>query len=148
MSSASSLSLIERNFDIWDHIARLLHKHKRMFVDPQGKAHLETEPWEPMCEMVDKRDHYVLRVDLPGVDKSSITLTLDNDKVLRVRGEKKRDDEGYTRFCELVYGFFDRSVSIPGDVDTSALSASSDNGVLTVILPKSKLVVSTRIVVN
>lgn len=153
-------SIVRPGVDFWDHIARMLYKQRRFFMDPHGQAHMETEPWEPPCEIVETTDAYIARVELPGVDKKLATLTLENNKTLWVRGQKHRPGEhppspagtdapaapvGSTVFCDIVYGFYARKLELPGDVAVDGIRAKMDNGVLTITMPKSKVQTSTII---
>jgi HSP20 family molecular chaperone IbpA len=120
-------------------------KRRKLFVDHSGISHLEAEPWEPPYELTEAQETYVARLELPGVDKRSVTLTLENNKTLRVRGTKQRpgepelgavtppppeDDEARRRaqpptvlFCDIVYGFWVRTIELPGDVAVENISA-------------------------
>jgi len=159
---SDDLAVARTGFNFWDHIARILYKQRKFFIDPQGQAHLEAEPWEPPCEVVETKDMYIARVELPGVDKKMITLTLENNKTLWVRGQKYRPGEhtagaaspppteGETPaqvpiFCDIVYGFWAKKLELPGDVAVEHIVAAMENGVLTITMPKSKVSTSTII---
>jgi HSP20 family protein len=80
-----------------------------------------------------------LEVELPGVRDEDIDVSL-NDNVLTIRGEKRferRDEKENFHFVERSYGTFQRSVQLPFPVNPEQVRASSDNGVLTVTLPKT-----------
>jgi len=160
---SDDLAVARTGFNFWDHIARILYSQRKFFVDPHGQAHLEAEPWEPPCEVVETSESYIARVELPGVDKKLITLTLENNKTLWVRGQKYRpgdhplstatapaqEGEGTPSqvpiFCDIVYGFWAKKLELPGDVAVDNIVAAMDNGVLTINLPKSKVHTSTII---
>lgn len=168
--SSDDLTVARTGFNFWDHIARILYKQRKFFIDPQGQAHLEAEPWEPPCEVVETSDSYIARVELPGVDKKLITLTLENNKTLWVRGQKYRPGEHPMNapspvpqegeeggkgapaapaqvpiFCDIVYGYWAKKLELPGDVAVDSIAASMENGLLTITLPKSKVHTSTII---
>lgn len=163
--SSEDRTLTKKDFDFWDHIARLMWRNRKLFVDSTGKAHLEAEPWEPLCEIIDEGDYYVARFEVPGMDKSTLNLTLENHKTLCLRGTKTRPGEpelGVTPtaeeeqrlkkkkvlYTDIVYGFWSRKVELPGDVDSDNISAKAENGVLTIVLPKLEVSTSTTIKID
>ncbi len=78
-------------------------------------------------------EQVTVRVELPGVLKEDIAVNVNND-ILTISGERKAP-ERYIR-NEISYGKFERSLSLPYPVDVEKVSASQENGVLTVVLPK------------
>ncbi|HPA25974.1 MAG TPA: Hsp20/alpha crystallin family protein [bacterium] len=86
------------------------------------------------------KDDLVIKSTIAGVKPENIDISIDND-VLTVRGERKMEekiiDEDYF-YQECYWGNFSRSIVLPVEVKTDEVEASLKNGVLTVILPKSK----------
>ena len=83
-------------------------------------------------------DAYYIEVDLPGVKKDDININVD-DNTLTISGERKikeehKEDNFYK--VESVYGKFERSFSLPEDVDTDKIEAEHKNGVLEIKIPK------------
>ena len=83
-------------------------------------------------------DAYYIEVELPGIKKEDINIDV-NDEVLTVSGERKieeesKDDEFYR--IESRYGKFERSFTLPEDVDSDKIEATSNNGVLEIKIPK------------
>jgi HSP20 family protein len=77
--------------------------------------------------------------ELPGVTEQDIDVSLDDD-VLTIRGEKKferKDEKEIYHFVECSYGTFQRSLRLPFPVDPEQVQASFENGVLTVMVPKT-----------
>ncbi len=87
-------------------------------------------------EFTDTDKAIKLEAELPGVDENDIEVDL-ADNLLTIRGEKKIDEEdkdnGYSR---RAYSSFQRSMSLPFDVDPDAVDAKFKNGVLKLTLPK------------
>lgn len=81
-----------------------------------------------------------ITAELPGVSEQDIDVSLDDD-VLTIRGEKKferKDNKENFHFVERSYGTFQRSLRLPYAVDAEQVQASFENGVLTVMLPKTE----------
>ncbi len=84
--------------------------------------------------------------DLPGVSEDEVHVSLDDD-LLIIRGERRRDrtrEKDNVRFSERSYGGFYRAVRVPHEIDADAISATFENGVLTIVLPKDPRAVRGR----
>lgn len=84
----------------------------------------------------DKGKSIELHAELPGVDEDDVEVELD-DNLLTIRGEKKtEEDDEETGYSRRAWSSFQRSMSLPFDVDPDAIEASFKNGVLKLKLPK------------
>lgn len=96
--------------------------------------------WMPAVDLVEKDDEFVVKVELPGVSKDDVKITL-HDNVLTIRGEKKEEkvskDSNYHRL-ERSYGSFQRSFTLPTSVKQDKVEAEYRDGVLTITLPKAE----------
>lgn len=95
--------------------------------------------WSPALDVYDDKDRFVVSVELPGMKKEDISLSI-QDGVLAVSGERKHEregKEGETFRSERYFGRFQRSVTLPAAVDTSKVTASYKDGILAIDLPKS-----------
>jgi HSP20 family protein len=94
--------------------------------------------WMPAMDLVETEDHFVLRADLPGMTEDDVKIEFE-DGALTVSGERKAEheskNEGYYR-VERAFGSFSRSLTLPQGVDPESVTASFDNGVLEVRIPK------------
>jgi HSP20 family protein len=94
--------------------------------------------WMPAMDLVEADDNFVLRADLPGLTQDDIKIEFE-DRTLTVSGERKAENEvkkdGYVR-VERAFGSFSRSLTLPQGVDPEAVTASFENGVLEVTIPK------------
>lgn len=94
--------------------------------------------WVPAMDLVETEDAFVLRADLPGLTSDDVKIELE-DRVLSVSGERRFEHEdkgtGYYQ-VERGSGTFQRSLTLPEGVDADAISASFENGVLEVRVPK------------
>lgn len=128
--------------DLASEFTTMQHEIDRMFDRFRGGVVDDnaTSTWLPAVDIVEKANGYLVSVELPGVDKKDVKITVQND-VLTVRGEKKQESEktgeNYHR-VERSYGIFQRSFTLPTSVKNSQIEASYDNGVLTISLPKAE----------
>lgn len=81
-------------------------------------------------------DHYVLHADLPGIDPGSVDVNVDGG-TLTVRAERSAGPDQDVQWLanERFTGTFQRQLSLGDNIDTAAISATYDNGVLTVTIP-------------
>ena len=124
--------------DIADRYSRLFGTHlpMRERLELLGK---DIE-WKPAADIVERDDEYLIKAELPGVDRDDIDINLEND-VLTITGERKLEETketDKTHRVERFYGRFSRSFRVPDDVDASAIKAQSSDGVLKLHLPKTK----------
>lgn len=101
-----------------------------------------TDSFVPKCNIEEKRKHYLVEVEIPGVDPNDVIIELDGN-VLTIKGERKRkieteDEENKVHVIEQSYGSFHRSFTLPDNVDADAIDAKNKNGILTIKLPKKK----------
>ncbi|WKG02509.1 Hsp20/alpha crystallin family protein [Mycolicibacterium sp. HK-90] len=81
-------------------------------------------------------DHYVLTADLPGVDPGSVDVNVDNGTLTISAHRTARSEESAQWLAnERFFGNFRRQLSLGDGIDTSAISATYENGVLTVTIP-------------
>ena len=96
--------------------------------------------WLPSVDVLEEKDHYVFRADVPGVELDQIEVVFE-DSMLTISGERKDKEEsekdGYRRI-ERSYGSFRRSFRLPDTIDADNISAKSDKGVLEVRVPKQE----------
>lgn len=98
------------------------------------------EEWVPTFNFYEKEGRYVLKAEIPGVDKKDLTIAVENN-ILTVSGKKetKKEEEGANFYLqESAYGSFSRSLRIPGDIQEDKVEASFKDGVLEVAIPKAE----------
>ena len=98
---------------------------------------LEPASWSPAVDLVETAEAYVVVADVPGVDPSTIDLSLTGN-VLTIRGVKPDEhaSEASGPLRERLFGPFHRQIVLSGAVDFEATQAEARNGVLKIRLPK------------
>lgn len=81
---------------------------------------------------------YHVEVDLPGIKKEDITISVEENKLV-ISGERKHKEEikeeNYYK-VESSFGSFSRSFSLPEEADIENIHAESQDGVLEIVVPK------------
>ncbi len=91
-------------------------------------------------------DHYVLTADLPGVDPGSIDVTTDNGTLtLTAHRSARSEDSVQWLTSERFFGTYRRQLSLGDGIDASRISATYENGVLTVTIPVAEAAKPRRI---
>lgn len=106
--------------------------------------------WAPAIDMIDRKDEFVLRADLPGLTEKDVEVTV-QDNMLTVKGERKAETEEKKddyHCCERTYGAFTRILTLPAGVQADKVKATFKNGVLEVRMPKAPEAKGTKIEVK
>lgn len=109
------------------------------FLSPVRRRAVTTEGViSPNIDFFDRSGELVIHVELPGVKKEEIDLTITDDRLI-IKGEIKRPEgikeEDYI-LNERSFGPFTRTINLPNDVDKSSVKASLKEGVLEIILTR------------
>lgn len=94
----------------------------------------------PRVDVTEDNENLYVHAEVPGVDKNDIKINLVGD-VLTISGEKKseqKDEKKNYYRIERNYGAFSRSFTLPAEIKIENISASYDNGVLNITLPKTE----------
>ena len=106
--------------------------------------------WTPALDLYQNNDNVVAVVELPGMRKEDIEISL-NDGTLTIGGERKSETdsnaENATR-TERFTGKFRRTITLPTRVDANKVNATYKDGILTVTLPKAEEAKPKQIQVN
>jgi len=106
---------------------------------PVGNG-VATSAWLPSVDVFEDKESLKIVAELPGLKPEDVKITLENG-TLTLRGEKKQVAEEKTERVhryERSYGSFERSFALPKTVDADKVSATFENGVLSVTLPKAE----------
>ncbi len=98
--------------------------------------------WRPRMDLIETEEAYRLHLDMPGMSTDDIKISYqDNELVVSGERTSKRADEGeeFVR-VERSFGQFRRAFTLPRTVDADSISATYENGVLTVTVPKTETV--------
>lgn len=108
------------------------------FFDENVKSGIAPSAWRPMTDIYETKDAYVFKVELPGFKKEEIKVEFANETLI-LRGERKQEEETKNESChrlERSYGMFERSFTIPKNVDAKKIDAELKDGILVLTIPK------------
>lgn len=131
--------MLARRTDLFEPFMELQREIDKLFSDFMKPFRMDVE-FLPRVDAYETEDKVVLEVELPGVKKDDLKVTVE-DGVLKICGEKKSEREEKNRNYRLVersYGKFERSFVLPDYVDVKNISAKYVDGVLTLEMPKKK----------
>ena len=105
--------------------------------------------WTPALDLYQNNDNIVAVVELPGMRKEDIEISL-QDGTLTISGERKVEGglENSATRTERLTGKFRRTITLPTRVDASKVTASYKDGILTVTLPKAEEAKPKQIQIN
>jgi len=134
--------------DDWDpfsEIDRIQKEMNRMFRDSFGRGRNQfslfnkQQPFDLETDMRETKSHYIVKMDIPGMDKSNINIEVKGN-VLVVSGERNEFNEQNNKNNffrrERSFGYFSRTVPLPDGVDENSISAEYKKGVLTIKIAK------------
>ena len=153
-SPPSATPFANRSFDsdAWDpfqEFRSMQHQMDQMFNDAFGRFQSSPDfpalwgetSFSPNMDLDEKKDRYIVRFDVPGVDASDISVDL-NERELTISGtvdaESEHEDRNALR-RERRSGRFKRSLTLPGAVNPNAMDIDYKEGVLIITIPKADL---------
>ena len=110
----------------------------------------ELVAFNPSIDLVDTSDYLQVKVELPGVKKDDVEISLKED-LLTIKGEKKeeREEKDENRYyVESTYGTFSRRLTLPSLVKNDQVKATFEDGILVITLPKAEEEKATEVKVE
>jgi HSP20 family protein len=108
------------------------------FINGEASQEVSNRSWAPAVDIRETEEAFLVHAELPGLSKDDVEITLENN-ILKLTGERRFEkdveEKEYHRI-ERAYGAFTRAFSLPSRVDSSGVSASFTDGVLTITVPK------------
>lgn len=108
------------------------------------------EKWGPKLDISKGRKAIIVKAEIPGIEAKDFDISIDG-RSLNIRSEKKQEqtekEETYYR-VERSYGYFNRTIELPAEVDPNKVDASNKKGILKIKLRKTKSSETKRIKVT
>src|SRR6266536_3553342 len=105
-------------------------------VQQQGSGRAMATAWAPALDISERKDAYLVTVELPGVKPDDLQITLE-DSLLTIQGERHvANDSSEQQFhrVERRYGAFRRSITLPAHVMAEGIEATVEGGVLQILV--------------
>ena len=102
----------------------------------------------PVASVVEDGDAYLLRVEMPGVNKEGLEISVENNELTIIGRRDSAQIEGTLIHRESRTEDFRRVFEFDPSIDTSKILARIDQGVLTLTLPKAEQVKPRKITVS
>ena len=106
--------------------------------------------WGPKVDVSEGRKDIIVKAEVPGIEAKDLDISI-NGRRLNIRGEKTQEqtenEETYYR-VERSYGYFNRTIELPAEVDPNKVDASYKKGILKIKLRKTKSSETKRIKVT
>lgn len=111
--------------------------------EAEGEQEIEESDWVPAADVYERENLYVVALDLPGIDREALDISIDEDK-LSIRGVRTIED-GNERRAERPRGRFLRRFGLPQSIEQQGITAEYKDGVLRLTLPKRQAKPSQRV---
>ncbi len=117
-----------------------LSKKMNDFVGEFDKGfNIEFGSFAPRIDIAEDEKSIFFHVELPGIKKEDVKVSITDGNIMMIKGEKKREekveDKSFIR-VERNYGSFSRSFELPNNVKTDSIAAKFEDGVLNISLEK------------
>ena len=145
------MSLVQQN-NPWSFFEQLQRELYTPTTNKRSKQVSKTKQanWAPLVDINESETAYALAADLPGMTPKDIDISTEKG-VLTIKGERKiqaLDNNEKQPHLERQSGTFFRRFTLPDSVDVDAISAKSENGVLTINIPKQEVLAPRKIEVK
>ena len=124
----------------------------RFFTEPFELAWYgrDGKEWLPKLDVISENDGVTVRMEIPGVFPKNVDVSV-RDNILTISGHKESSSQEESKdfyVSEREFGSFRRSIELPPGCDAERVTASQDNGVLTVKVARAKEASPKRIAVK
>lgn len=126
-------------FDPFD----LVRDLDRLFDAPTGRS----GAWLPRVDVFERDANLVVRAEVPGTDAESLDVTVEGGTltIAGTRSFTSENENGGFHRKEIFEGQFKRTVLLPEGVDAEAITATSKDGMLEIVIPKRPEVLPRKV---
>jgi len=127
----------------WSEIIITMQKDMERLMDEVANrkppsVHFAPKAWQPAIDVFETDSEVVILLELAGVNENEIEVTVQHD-ILTIRGTRKDIKRGIKRTysqMEILWGPFERNVTLPANINVDEIKAFYEAGILEVVLPK------------
>ena len=102
------------------------------------QAEADASPWRPFVDIYERADAIILVVELPGVCKDDLSVTVDKG-ILSIEGYRHKEippEAVHVHQMEIPHGPFRRTIALHGSADIHTIAADFKDGLLTIQIPR------------
>lgn len=102
---------------------------------------IETGGFNPRIDILEEENSILVHAEIPGIDKQDVKISMNEDRMLTIKGEKKRKQKEEGKHFirgERAFGSFSRSFVLPENIDPAGISAKFNNGVVEITILKKE----------
>ena len=135
---------LSREFNsVFDDLARTFDYMLSPFLPMKTWWSSSIEPLsvrEPLVDLVDKGNKYLIIADLPGYEKNDIEIQLNKDTLMLTTQKKTENEQSNQEYLhrERTYSSSERIINFAEEIDPTKVEAKMNNGVLEVVAPKKE----------
>jgi HSP20 family protein len=136
----------DNEWNPYEEMQRMQHEMEQLFDDSFSRFHLKTPLGSlsktPDVDLQEKPDQYIVTLNVPGADESSLDVKLENQQLqisIKTEHTENQTDEknGDYKYRERFVGEFHRTLTLPGPANAAQMKTDLHNGVLTITIPKA-----------
>ena len=152
MTITTSLDVFEDLRNAQDELLRMTRMPAQWLAQlgPQPGGGYAGQAWAPAVDITERKDNYLVTAEVPGVDAAGLEVTF-ADGLLTIQGERHPADAApgdKAHRAERRHGAFRRSITLPSHVQADKINATTQDGVLQIVLPKTDQVRAKHIQVH
>jgi HSP20 family protein len=134
----------------WKNFEKATNKMNQIANEFEKGFAIETSGFNPRVDLIEDEKHYYINIELPGVNKEDVKISINQENILTIKGEKKSLNNENTSFLrtERFFGSFARNFALPDNLDCEKISAKYIDGILEVSLPKVEPPLPKEIEIN
>ena len=106
--------------------------------------------YSPKMNLTEDDNNYELKIEAPGMKKENVNILFENN-ILTVSGEKKtetKEENLRYHINEICFGKFSRNFELPAHINSDKIDAKWNEGVLTIVVPKTEKAKPKKITIN
>lgn len=126
-------------YDPFRGFERMARRMNELYKTLAPEFNFEGSTFKPRVDIFEDDKNVYVQAELSGIKKEDIKVTVNDDNVLTISGEKKYEKKSETEATlrtERSYGQFMRSFILPDNLDKNTITAKFENGVLNLSIPK------------
>ncbi|TAL67262.1 MAG: Hsp20/alpha crystallin family protein [Bacteroidetes bacterium] len=129
-------------FNPWwefENLTKEFDKMVKTVSNPETRPRVEFGGFKPRVDIIEDEKNIYFEIEVPGVKKDDVKVSVDEDNILSVKGEKKFERKDEIKVCcrnERSFGDFERSFQLPELVAADKIGAKYENGMLLLTIPK------------